>query len=93
MKKNLTPTDGVETPLIAPPDGVGSFATTPPDGAMKALFDPLPTPPDGDHLEKPYTVATARVTVEAMATINIGIINKIDIGKNGRQAIKFNFGG
>lgn len=56
-RKNLTPPDGVESAMIAPPDGVESYPTTPPDGAIRVLFDHLPTPPDGDHLEKPSTVA------------------------------------
>lgn len=49
----LTPPDGVERPAIAPPDGVERPPTTPPDGAMEANFCDPPTPPDGDHLDKP----------------------------------------
>lgn len=49
----LTPPHGVERAPITPPHGVERCPTTPPHGAIEALFTPSPTPPHGDHLEKP----------------------------------------
>lgn len=61
-KKNarLKPPDGAERPKIAPPDGVELHPIAPPDGAIKWVFGASPTPPDGDHLDKPSTGARQR---------------------------------
>lgn len=53
LKKILTPSDGVESILIAPPHGVEGHPIAPPHGAIKAIFDGFSTPSHGDHLEKP----------------------------------------
>ncbi|WP_199227417.1 hypothetical protein [Limnohabitans sp. T6-5] len=56
----LKPSDGAERPKIAPPDGVELHPIAPPDGAIKGVFGASPTPPDGDHLDKPSTGARQR---------------------------------
>ena len=53
LKKSLTPSHGVERPVIAPPHGVERVPPTPPHGAIKATLGHPSTPPDGDHLEMP----------------------------------------
>lgn len=50
---SLRPSHGVEMAAIAPWDGVENQLPTPSHGAIKATFDLLSTPPDGNHLEKP----------------------------------------
>jgi hypothetical protein len=49
----LRPSRGVEGSPIAPSPGVGKPPPTPSHGAMRGVFDALPTPSHGDHLEKP----------------------------------------
>ena len=50
---SLRPQRGVEKPSIAPPKGVESCPPAPPQGAIEGTFEPLSTPPNGNHLEKP----------------------------------------
>ena len=52
----LTPPPGVAKPVIAPSHGVGRAISTPSHGAIKASFMRPPTPPHGDHLDKPSAV-------------------------------------
>lgn len=49
----LTPSPGVQKPLVAPSPGVGRGATAPSPGAIRAGFGGFSTPGDGDHLEMP----------------------------------------
>lgn len=49
----LSPSDGVERPLIAPAHGVDGPSPTPSHGAIRATFDDLPTPSHGHLLDKP----------------------------------------
>lgn len=60
----LTPGDGVGSTPIAPGDGVETVSPTPPDGAIEAVFAALPTPADGDPLEKPSTRAISQKEVQ-----------------------------
>ena len=54
---SLTPSPGVAKPVIAPSHGVGRALSTPSHGAIKASFMRPPTPPHGDHLDKPSAVS------------------------------------
>jgi hypothetical protein len=49
----LMPPRGVGSPSIELSHGVAREPPTPPHGAIRASFTPLPTPPHGNHLEKP----------------------------------------
>lgn len=49
----LTPSRGVERPQIAPSHGVEGAAVAPSGGAIWGVLGGSPTPPDGDHLDKP----------------------------------------
>ncbi len=48
---SLGPPAGTERPLIGPPAGTEAFPIAPPAGPIRAVFDPLPVPPAGHHLE------------------------------------------
>lgn len=50
---SLIPPRGVDSPSIAPPHGVARQPPMPPHGAIRASFNDVPTPPHGNHLEKP----------------------------------------
>lgn len=50
---SLRPQRGANKLSIAPPQGVGSSPPAPPQGAIEGTFEPLSTPPNGNHLEKP----------------------------------------
>ena len=50
---SLTPSPGVEKPLIAPSPGVGRATSTPSPGAIRGVFLPSSAPPHGNHLEMP----------------------------------------
>ena len=52
---SLTPCGGVGDAPIAPSGGVEGLALAPSHGAIDPVFDPLPTPPHGNHLEMPST--------------------------------------
>ena len=53
LKKSLTPSHGVESPVIAPPHGVERMPPTPSHGAIRATLGRPSTPSHGNHLEKP----------------------------------------
>lgn len=48
---SLTPAAGGYWQGIAPPHGVRGYPPTPAHGAMRAIYPPLPTPPDGDYID------------------------------------------
>ncbi len=48
---SLGPPAGTGRALIGPPAGTETFPIAPPAGPMRAVFDPLPVPPAGHHLE------------------------------------------
>ena len=52
---SLTPCGGVGDAPIAPSGGVEGLALAPSHGAIDPVFDPLPTPSHGNHLEMPST--------------------------------------
>lgn len=54
----LTPSHGVDTPLIAPSHGVEAPSPTPSHGAIGGVFGASPTPSHGDHLDMPSTQGT-----------------------------------
>lgn len=56
----LTPSRGVGRRSIAPSRGVERASPTPSGGAIRADCDPLPTPSDGDHLDKPSAALDCR---------------------------------
>lgn len=53
----LSPADGVRKAAITPAGGVESLPTTPANGAIRAPLTPLSTPPNGHHLDKPFSPA------------------------------------
>ena len=55
LKKSLTRSHGVVSPVIAPPHGVARMPSTPSHGAIKATLGHFPTPSHGNHLEMPST--------------------------------------
>ena len=63
---SLTPPDGVERGLCAPSHGVENPPTAPSHGAVRPIFDPSPTPPDGDHLDIPSTVQQSEPAILCM---------------------------
>ena len=51
----LTPPHGAKRLSIAPSHGVAGSPSTPSKGAIAPVSRTSPTPPDGDHLEKPFS--------------------------------------
>ena len=69
LKKSLTPSHGVERPVIAPSRGVESAPPTPSRGAISALLPHPSTPSHGNHLEKPSVAVCAG---DVLATVPLG---------------------
>ena len=84
---SLTPSRGVERPVIAPSHGVESAPSTPAHGAIKVVFVPSPTPPDGDHLDMPSPAAVLTAIAQpASSPVKATACPAVSAPRSGRAA-------
>lgn len=65
---SLIPPHGTGRPPIVPPHGTETAPTVPPHGAIRPIFEGLPVPPHGHHLEKPSDAVCSRDVPATLTT-------------------------
>lgn len=63
-----TPAGGLEGAVIAPAGGLGTSPPSPAGGAIRGVFDALPSPAHGNHLDKPFCTGESLQLVSVQPT-------------------------
>ena len=84
----LTPSHGVERPVIGPSHGVERHPPTPSHGPIRATFDHSSTPSHGNHLEKPSVAVCLPAGIPALSAVRLPAARTL-IGRVCRGPVPF----